>query len=118
MAADEHERERRLDPRFPVRLQCWIQQDSVTLLGTALNISRSGLFVRTLPGLAPGSDVSLEIGSGDDSFEARGRVVWISGAGNHSSNSPGVGVLLTEVLAGVERFQRLLELGAQGPLAD
>jgi hypothetical protein len=54
--------ERRREPRFPVRLQCWIQQESVTLLGMALNISRGGLFVRTLPGLVPGTEIDLEVG--------------------------------------------------------
>jgi Tfp pilus assembly protein PilZ len=84
----------------------------------ALNISRSGIFVRTLPGLAPGSEVSLEVSGEGECFEARGRVVWIAGTGEPRSCSPGVGVLLTEVLSGGDRFQRLLELISTGPLAD
>jgi hypothetical protein len=84
----------------------------------ALNISRSGVFVRTLPGLAPGSDVSLEVGSGDESFEARGRVVWIAGTGEPRSCSPGVGVLLTEIRTGLDRLQAMLDRVSEDPLAD
>jgi hypothetical protein len=118
MEAGGQSRERRREPRFPIRLQCWIQQDSLTLLGMALNISQSGLFIRTLPGLQPGTDVNLEIGGDGDCFEARGRVVWTEACGSFSASSPGVGVLLTEVLAGLDCFQRLLEEGTEGPLAD
>ena len=114
----EEQTERRRDPRFPVRLRCWIQRESLTLLGVALNISRGGLFVRTPPGLEPGSAVSLEVGGDDGAFEAHGRVVWTADPDGSGSGMPGIGVLLTEVISGLERFQRLLEQQGETDLAD
>lgn len=112
MAAEGQLGERRSDQRFPVRLRCWIQRESITLLGTTLNISRGGVFIRTSPGLEPGTIVHLEIGAEGESFAARGRVVWNSDRQARRGNPPGIGVLLTEILSATQRFERLVGDGA------
>ena len=82
----------------------------MTLLGTAVNLSRGGLFLRTLPALEEGAAVEVEFSLGSDRVRARGQVAWTKqpprGRTPSSLGSPGVGIAFTEFLAGGDQFQR------------
>ena len=70
--------ERRSNPRMPVNAKCWVQRDSVTLLGTVTNVSLGGLFIRTWVSIAEGSEVDLNLTIGDEDISIKGRVVWVT----------------------------------------
>ncbi len=111
-AADAERPERRKEPRFKVNCTCWIEQDSLTLFGTVTNISREGLFLRTLPIVGVGCDVEVRISLDSDVVIASGQVKWqnkpVSSSSKAPSDPPGIGIKLTELVKGQESLDRFI----------
>jgi molecular chaperone DnaK len=67
----------------------------------ALNISRGGIFVRTLEPRPPGTDVTLDVslGSGDQVIRGKGIVRWTSAPSGPGEphREPGMGIRFTEL---------------------
>ena len=100
------DKERRIYPRIPVGAKCWVQRDSVTLLGTVTNVSFGGLFIRTWVSIADGSDVELKIDIGNADIEIKGRVVW-SATKQGESQHQGLGIEFDESTDGMTIVSRL-----------
>jgi Tfp pilus assembly protein PilZ len=83
--------DRRKKPRVATNLKCWLERESVTLLGTVTNISTTGLFLRTPVLVKNGAVVELKIDFGSDIVAARGRVVWANVSSDTSLYS-GIGI--------------------------
>jgi Tfp pilus assembly protein PilZ len=84
----------------------------MTLFGTMTNLSRSGMFLRTLPAVDAGDEVSLKFTLEHGVVTALGRVVWI----NHPAPSnvemlgaPGLGIEFRQVQEGRELLQAFIE---------
>jgi uncharacterized protein (TIGR02266 family) len=91
--------ERRISPRIKTDARCWLEQESMTLLGTVTNISDGGLFLRTPVPVAEGSRVDLTLNLGEGVVEARGRVMWIAGEHQEARYS-GLGIRFECIAAG------------------
>ena len=109
---DDQKSERRKEPRFKVNCRCWIEQDSLTLFGTVTNISQEGLFLRTLPIVGVGCHVEVRLNLDSDVIIASGQVKWqnkpVSSSSKASSDSPGIGIKLTELVTGQENLDRFI----------
>ncbi|MFT3915930.1 MAG: TIGR02266 family protein [Anaeromyxobacteraceae bacterium] len=90
--------EKRGDPRVPVELRLRLAYGSVAdfVERWAVNISRGGVFIRTLEPCAPGTEVLLEItlASGEPVIHGRGVVRWTTApsAPGEPAQEPGMGV--------------------------
>jgi molecular chaperone DnaK len=90
--------DRRREPRVPAELNLKLAFGSVRefLDRYSLNISRGGIFVRTLQAVEPGTEVALniEIGTGERVIRGRGIVRWNSppSAPGESPQAPGMGI--------------------------
>ena len=99
------------DPRFRKRLPCRVTCGTSRYDGTITNLSRSGLFVQTSAGVAPGDrvDVALEAPTARPDLVLRTRVVWKRLLPTVSLDEPtacGIGVHIEEA---PETYQSLLE---------
>ncbi|HET6922308.1 MAG TPA: TIGR02266 family protein [Anaeromyxobacteraceae bacterium] len=90
--------EKRREPRVPTELNIKLAYGSVDefIDRYALNISRGGIFVRTLEPESPGTPVTLniEIGTGERIIRGRGVVTWTTppSAPGEPERQPGMGV--------------------------
>ncbi|MDJ0762147.1 MAG: PilZ domain-containing protein [Myxococcota bacterium] len=99
--------ERRRNRRFPVDARCWIERESVTLLGTVTNISIGGLFIRTPVTIALGSQVDLNVTLPTGLLAASGHVVWTA-APDLTSGCLGLGIRFDKVLSGKRRLDHIV----------
>ena len=77
----------------------------MTLFGTVTNLSTGGLFLRTVPVVAEGSDVEVRLSLEHGVVTGRGAVRWRAQPDGHDSenrNAPGMGIELVQVLRGQE----------------
>lgn len=91
-----------------VSCRCWVERESVTLLGTAINLSHSGLFMRTPLVLSRGSAVDIKLNLERGVVHALGRVVWIKAFEGGGQASPGMGILFEEVRCGTDLLRDYL----------
>src|SRR5574337_1726639 len=90
--------EKRREPRVPAELNLKLAYGSVDefIDRYALNISRGGIFVRTLEPEPPGTPVTLniEIGTGERIIRGRGVVTWTTppSAPGEPERQPGMGI--------------------------
>jgi molecular chaperone DnaK len=93
----------RRDPRIPTELKIRLGYGSVDdfVERYALNVSRGGIFVRTLDPLPPGAELELDLAlaSGEGVIRGRGVVRWIAApsAPGEPHREPGMGVKFTEL---------------------
>jgi hypothetical protein len=95
--------DRRLTPRITADVKCWLERESITLLGTVANLSFGGLFLRTPVTLPKGHRVSLKINVGQGIIEALGYVVWNVSCQKNKGYS-GVGIRIDEIVHGKKLF--------------
>jgi uncharacterized protein (TIGR02266 family) len=100
--------DRREATRYEARVRCWLERESVTLLGTVTNISEHGLFLKTPVTISKGSAVKLSLDLGDVVVNAAGRVVWSRSANECASRVPGIGVRLDSTDTSSELIERFL----------
>jgi Tfp pilus assembly protein PilZ len=67
--------ESRVEPRFKKRIPCKLKQGQGTFAGMILDVSRTGLFVRTSAAAKPGEQVDVVLSSGER-IELSAQVVW------------------------------------------
>jgi uncharacterized protein (TIGR02266 family) len=86
-------------PRVPVSLQVDYTIGDVTHTGLLLNISASGLFLRTRTYILPGSEVGLKFSLPDSKkvFEISGTVKWSTPSTTSSRRFGGAGVYLVSI---------------------
>ena len=99
--------ERRRNPRYRVALNVTLHVGGGgrTLLGTSVDVSRSGIFVQTEAPFSVGQrvDVMIESGLGDGLIMVGGLVV-------HAINGQGVGIRFTVISAKTqERINALID---------
>lgn len=109
------EGERRKEPRYPASCRCWVEQDTMTLLGTATNLSHSGMFLRTLPLIKEGSLVDLKLTIEQGVVVVRGQVRWTSRPEDEATAqpaAPGLGISFIEVAGGQDLLSRFVQRAA------
>jgi Tfp pilus assembly protein PilZ len=106
--------DRRLNPRITADVRCWLERESITLLGTVMNMSSAGLFLRTPVILPVGHRVSLKINVGQGIVEVLGYVVW-SVSSKENKRYSGLGICFDEIVGGKNLLERFIE---QKTLAD
>jgi uncharacterized protein (TIGR02266 family) len=94
--------DRRAAQRVRVNCRCWVERESVTLLGTATNLSCGGLFMRTPLLLTTGSAVDIKLNLERGVVRALGRVVWTQAFAGGEQASPGMGISFEEVRCGTD----------------
>lgn len=99
MTTENSGSERRIEPRFEANLRCWLERESVTLLGVVTNLSRSGMFLRTPVLLGQGRSVRLTLKLNEGIVAMRGRVVWARNTPCTTSYS-GLGIRFEEIVSG------------------
>jgi len=93
------DKERRISPRVESECRCWLERESVTLLGTVTDISSDGLFMRTPVTIAKGSAVDLKVNLGNGVVAAKGHVAWAASSA-HKTKGTGVAIRFDEVTGG------------------
>ena len=93
------DKERRISPRVESEFRCWLERESVTLLGTVTDISSDGLFMRTPVTIAKGSAVDLTVNLGTGVVAAKGHVAWTTSS-SHKTKGTGVAICFDEVTGG------------------
>jgi hypothetical protein len=81
----------------------------MTLLGTATNLSHSGMFLRTLPLVKEGTVVDIKLTIEQGVVVAKGEVRWASqpdGRTVAESVAPGLGISFIEVSGGQDLLSR------------
>ena len=114
-ALDWEGEDRRKEPRFPASCRCWLEQESMTLLGTATNLSHSGMFLRTLPLVQEGTRVEIKLTMESGVIVARGEVRWASKPSRKTPgeiDAPGMGISFIEVIGGQDLLYRFVEHSA------
>jgi Tfp pilus assembly protein PilZ len=114
--------ERRTSARCIANCKCWIEQESITLFGTVINLSQDGLFLQTLPILEADTEIDIRI-SLQDSREllARGRVAWKSNSHPlenntaSSANTPGLGIEFKDIKQGKEHLPEYISKRSVAP---
>jgi Tfp pilus assembly protein PilZ len=112
--SDWQDRDRRINPRTTTDARCWLERESVTLLGTVTNISVSGLFMRTPVTVATGSEVKLTVNLGSGIVAVRGRVAWTSPSASAPSYT-GIGICFDEVTGGENLLNQYLQTKLGSP---
>ena len=107
--------ERRAAPRVLVDLDVDYRSEDTYLFASSRDISETGIFVRTIEPLAPGTQLNLRFGADqatdDDAvLELEGEVIWVNPYRPDAlaNLDPGMGVRFVTLNAPVRR--RLLEL--------
>jgi PilZ domain len=85
--------DRRDAPRFALTLVAEVTDSisSTALSARSSEVSRGGCYIDTLSPLPPGTQVKIQLRSGDDIFETTARVVYICpglGMGVHWGSNP------------------------------
>ena len=84
----------------------------MTLFGTTQNLSKSGMFLRTLPAVDAGAEVSVKFNLEHGVVTAEGRVVWINqpaAATEELTGAPGLGIEFEEVCEGEDLLEAFIE---------
>jgi uncharacterized protein (TIGR02266 family) len=84
----------------------------MTLFGTTQNISKGGMFLRTLPAVDAGAEVSLKFSLEQGVVTASGRVVWINqpaARAEETTGAPGLGIEFEAVREGEELLDAFIE---------
>jgi hypothetical protein len=127
--------ERRNRTRYNANCQCWIEQDSITLLGTVTNLSEKGFFLQTLPIIECGAQIDIRMNLQDlGDLYAKGRICWKSDIGGapaeaafeekgngekrRDSNPPGMGIEFDHVTEGKELLLKYFETNSLIPEPD
>jgi uncharacterized protein (TIGR02266 family) len=108
--------ERRRAPRLLVDLDVDYKSEDTYLFASSRDISETGIFLRTLEPLAPGTRLNLrfrpedDLAIEEDLFEVEGEVIWVNPYRPDAlaNLDPGMGVRFVALHAPVR--QRLLEL--------
>jgi uncharacterized protein (TIGR02266 family) len=108
--------ERRRAPRLLVDLDVDYKSEDTYLFASSRDISETGIFLRTLEPLPPGTRLNLrfrpedELAIEEDLFEVEGEVIWVNPYRPDAlaNLDPGMGVRFVALHAPVR--QRLLEL--------
>lgn len=96
--------DRRKTPRIKTVCRCWLERESITLLGTVTNVSTGGVFIRTPVSLDTGMDVNITLTLDEGHVMARGRVAWVNGQFKGLA-APGLGITFDEVFGGRDLLQ-------------
>ncbi|MBN2802862.1 MAG: PilZ domain-containing protein [Deltaproteobacteria bacterium] len=120
----QDKKERRNENRYNANCQCWIEQESITLLGTVTNLSEKGFFLQTLPIIECGSKIDIRMNLQDvGEIFAEGKICWKSNGSSFTgsedikpvsketpprrdSNPPGMGIEFHKVTKGKEFLQK------------
>ena len=100
--------ERRRAPRVKTSARCWLERKSVTLFGTVLNVSATGLFLNTPVSIEVGRQVALSLDLGNGIVSALGSVVWAN-AQPRGRGAPGLGIEFAEITAGEALLRDFIE---------
>jgi hypothetical protein len=87
----------------------------MTLLGTATNLSHSGMFLRTLPLVQEGSLVDIKLTIEHGVVVAKGMVRWASRPEEkepEQAMAPGLGISFVEVNGGQDLLSRFVQRSA------
>jgi hypothetical protein len=90
----------------------------MTLFGTTQNISKRGMFLRTLPAIDAGAEVSLKFSLEHGVVTAYGRVVWTNQpvtCADEAIGAPGMGIEFEEVHEGQELLEAFIERASMIP---
>ncbi|MCP4676577.1 MAG: PilZ domain-containing protein [Deltaproteobacteria bacterium] len=93
------DKERRFSPRIETDFPCWLERESVTLLGTVTDLSSDGLFMRTAVTIAKGSKVDLTVNLGEGKVAVKGRVAWLASSA-HKSKGTGIAISFDQITGG------------------
>ncbi|HLP57683.1 MAG TPA: PilZ domain-containing protein [Candidatus Deferrimicrobium sp.] len=87
----------RLDKKLLVN----IGKDGFESMGLTSNISKNGLLVATTEVFPVDSEVSIQIGIGDETFTLKGRIMWSKDNTGDSADEAGIatGIQVTEAPA-------------------
>jgi hypothetical protein len=71
--------DRRDSPRYPLTLVAEVYEplNSAILSARSSDVCRSGCYVDTLSPLPPGTEIKIQLRSGDEVFETEARVVYL-----------------------------------------
>ena len=100
--------ERRIFPRVKADVRCWVERESVTLMGTVTNLCAGGLFLRTPITVGEGAKVSLQINMGSGVVNASGYVAWTVSP-NNSSPYSGVGICFNRITKGKKLLSTFID---------
>ncbi len=103
--------ERRASPRVLVDLDVDYRSEDTYLFASSRDISETGIFVRTIEPLPPGTQLNLRFRPDDDEvLELEGEVIWVNPYRPDAlaNLDPGMGVRFVALRTVVRR--RLLEL--------
>jgi PilZ domain len=83
----------RRDPRYPLTLVAKVTElvNSTVWNARSSDVSRGGCYIDTLNPMLPGTQVKVQLWSGDEEFETSARVVYICpglGMGVHWGTNP------------------------------
>ncbi len=93
------DKERRTSPRIETDFPCWLERESITLLGTVTDLSSDGLFMRTAVTIAKGSTVDLTVNLETGVVAVKGHVTW-SASSSHKSKGTGMAICFDQVTDG------------------
>lgn len=105
---NKNHNDRRLSPRIPTDVRCWLERESITLLGTVTNMSFGGLFLRTPVILPEGHSVHLKIDLGQGMVEVQGYVVWTISSKDDKRYS-GLGIRIDKIIDGRPLLEHYVE---------
>ncbi|HUQ02002.1 MAG TPA: TIGR02266 family protein [Kofleriaceae bacterium] len=104
--------ERRAAPRVLVDLDVDYRSENTYLFASSRDISETGIFVRTIEPLPPGTQLNLRFGPDDEDeiLELEGEVMWVNPYRPDAlaNLDPGMGVRFVPLRTAMR--QRLLEL--------
>ena len=111
--SQDQTRERRQHIRIIADVRCWLERESITLLGTATNMSTAGLFLRTPVPVAAGSRVSLRIDVEGGIVLVQGYVVWTVTSKENKRYS-GLGICFDKIIDGENLLEKFVEQNKPG----
>ena len=98
--------ERRSSERKETDTKCWIEGESLTLLGKVINVSAGGCFVRIPVPVEGGSEIALKVTAGEETIAIKGKVAW-SAPNGWKPEKFGIGVGFEDSKAGVRLANHL-----------
>ena len=104
--------ERRSTKRVSARLKVWCEGDDFTLLAEAINLSSTGLFVRTSS--PPPSSKQFKVTIEELSVVAQVEVRW--SRGGRDPGRGGMGLHITAFEAGATEYQHFIDKNRSGEI--
>ena len=105
--------DRRLNPRIKTEVRCWLERESITLLGMITNMSFGGFFFRTPVTLPLGHAVTMKLDVESGQVAVEGQVIW-SASSEQRLRWPGLGIRIERILEGEKLLKSFIE---RSPLA-